>query len=78
MLHLKTKWKSPTRIQNPFEVRKHSRESSSRSVETKRSAIISFTFTLKRKTDTDDKNKNGYRRNHIICTVFQSTAVVQL
>jgi len=58
-------------------VGKHSCESSSKSVETKRSAINSTALLLKRQTD--GKNKNGYVIiNHIVCTVFQSPAVVRL
>jgi hypothetical protein len=61
----------------PFEVGKHLRESSSKSVETKRSAINSTALLLKRQTD--GKNKNGYVIiNHIVFTVFQSPAVVRL
>ncbi|MCX6120687.1 MAG: hypothetical protein NTX44_03595 [Ignavibacteriales bacterium] len=56
---------------------KHSRESSSKSVETKRSTINSTALLLKR--DTGGKNKNGYVIiDHMVCTVFQSPAVVRL
>ena len=75
--HFKTKWKSPARMQIPFEVGIHSRESSSKSVETKRSAMLRLVLLLK--YQTDGKYENGYiESNHVVCTVFHSPAVIGL
>jgi hypothetical protein len=76
LLCFKTKWKSPTRMQIPFKAGKHSRESLSKSVKTKRSAINSTALLLRRQTD--GKNENGYKIiNHMLYR-FQSPADVRL
>ena len=60
----------------PFEAGKHSRESSSKSVETKRSAINSTALLLRRQTD--GKDKNGYKIIYHMLYRFQSPAVASL